>query len=73
MRTSLGDRLATHGGHGDGLRIVLARQRMTPLRRVVGTLVLLAVIGIVTGQLLGHVAAAGIEQLLELVAVDQTG
>jgi hypothetical protein len=52
------------------VRVALTRPETKLLSRVVVTLALLVVVGLVVGQVLGHVAAAGIEHLLELVAVD---
>jgi uncharacterized membrane protein len=39
--------------------------------KLVGTLVLLVLVGVVTGQLLGHLLATGIEEALGLVTADQ--
>lgn len=40
---------------------------------VVGTLLLLVGVGIVAGQVVGHLLAAGIDQLLDLIALGQSG
>jgi hypothetical protein len=39
--------------------------------KVFGTLLMLIVLGVVTGQLLGQLLVAGIESLLDVIAVDQ--
>ena len=50
------------------------RVRLTsPRAKAFGTLLLLILLGVATGQLLGHLLAAGIESLLDIIAVDQTG
>ena len=51
----------------------LTRLVGSPAVKALGTLLLLVVIGMATGQLVGHVLAAGIEKLLDLAAVGQSG
>jgi hypothetical protein len=41
-----------------------------PATKLLGTLLLLVVLGMMTGQILGHLLAAGIENLLDVVALD---
>ena len=41
----------------------------SPAVRVVRVLLLLVVLGITTGQILGHVLATGIEHLLDVIAL----
>jgi hypothetical protein len=40
---------------------------------VLGTLLLLVVLGMATGQILGHLLSTGIENLLDFIAPDQSG
>jgi len=50
------------------------RMRLTsPAMRLAGTLVLLVVLGVATGQFLGHLLATGIENLLDVIDLDQAG
>jgi hypothetical protein len=42
-----------------------------PASKVVGTLLLLVVLGVGTGQILGHLLATGIENLPDVIALDQ--
>jgi hypothetical protein len=42
-------------------------------RTVVGALVLLVLVGVAGGQVLGHLLAAGIEDLLQQITLDQPG
>lgn len=55
------------------VRVMMGSPAMKATRAVVGTLVLLVLLGVAIGQLLGHLLAAGIENLLDVFIVDQTG
>lgn len=44
-----------------------------PAIKALGTVLLLVVLGMATGQILGHLLATGIENLLDVVALDQVG
>lgn len=67
-----------HFAHAPGLRTP-ARSRTirgwlsTPTMLVLGTLLVLVVVGTATGQVVGHLLAAGIEKLLDLIALGQSG
>jgi hypothetical protein len=41
--------------------------------KVLGALLVLVVVGMATGQILGHLLATGIEYLLDVIDLDQAG
>lgn len=64
---------APAGPEGPARAPTLRERWHSPSFKVAGALLVLVVLGIVTGQTLGHLLAAGIESLLDLVAVDAAG